>query len=128
MSKSDLTQYQERKRLMDTYQAELDGDLVLADTVVGSMQDVPYIARVIPIRGRDIHREQYLRQRIYTLGAQCARAEAFVAAVADEQMRALLYWHYIQGMSWPKVRKTLRERRLTTDALKKRAYKFLSTH
>ena len=125
LKKNDLELYQKRKQLIEAYQAELDSGLETVDTVRGSMCEHPYLEHVITIRGQDIVRKQWLRQRVYALSAQCTRAEAFVANVEDEHMRALLYWHYLQGLSWPKVKKTLRMRSITPDCLRKRVDNFL---
>ena len=125
MKKSDLEKYYKRKQMIDVHRAELDGDLSTSDTVTGSMEESPYIKRRIIVRGRDVVREQWLRQRIYALSKDCARVEAFVAGVEDEHMQALLHWHYLQGLSWPKVRRAMRERKLTADYLRKKANKFL---
>jgi len=124
-AKDDLEQYQRRKQLISSHKAELAEDLMATDTVVGSMTEFPYIERVVAIQGIDETRAQALRARIYALEEQCTRAEAFVASISDEYMRALLYWHYIKGLSWPKVRKTLRVRDITADYLRKKTMKFL---
>lgn len=126
MSKADLEMYQERKQLIASHQAELDGDLMTTDSVMGSMSEFPYVERAVVIRGRDIKREQWLRQQIYELEERCTRAEAYIANIPEGTMQALLYWHYIQGMSWPKVRKTMRMRDITVDALKKRVQRFFT--
>ena len=124
--KDDLERYQERKQLIASYKAELDEDLMTTDTVVGSMAEFPYTERVVTIQGIDEKRALELQKKIYGLEEQCTRAEAFVAGVADEYMRALLYWHYLKGLSWPKVRKTLRRRDVTTDALRMRTERFFA--
>jgi len=123
--KIDLEMYRKRKQLIEIYRAELDGDLTTADTVSGSMAERPYAKRRITMRGQDVVRARWLRQRVRVLGAECARTEAFVAGVADEYMGALLRWKYLEGLSWPSVRRALGERRLSVDALKKRVNKFL---
>ena len=124
-AKDDLEQYQRRKQLISSHKAELAEDLMATDTVVGSMTEFPYIERVVAIQGIDEKRAQSLREKIISLEEQCIRAEAFVASISDEYMRALLYWHYIKGLSWPKVRKTLRVRDITADYLRKKTMKFL---
>jgi len=124
MSRDDLKQYQKRRQLMDAYKAELATGLEVADTVKASMADAPYVERRVVIRGTDVVRAQWLKGRITVLEKQCRRAEAFVSGVADEQMQALLHWHYIQGYSWPKVRKTLQMREVTTEAIRKRVQRF----
>ena len=122
--KVDLEKYQERKQLIACHKAELAGDLMTTDTVVGSMTEYPYVERVVVLHGIDEKRAQDLREKIYALEEQCTRAEAFIAGIADEHMQALLYWHYIKGLSWPKVRKTLRMREITSDCLRKRVDNF----
>ena len=126
-AKDDLEQYQRRKQLVASYKAQLADDLMTTDTVIGSMAEFPYTEQVVTICGIDEKRAQALRERIYRLEEHCTRAEAFIADVADEHMQALLYWHYIKGQSWPKVRKTLRVRDITADYLRKKAIKFLAT-
>ena len=120
----DLERYQERKQLIASYKAELSGGLITSDTVIGSIAEFPYTEQVVTICGVDEKRAQGLRERICELEEQCTRAEAFVAAVQDEYMRSLLYWHYLKGLSWPKIRKRLRLRDLTTGALRTKVYKF----
>ena len=120
----DLEQYQERKQLIASHKAELAGDLTVADTVVGSMAEFPYTEQTVTIIGINERRAQTLRERIYDLEEQCTRAEAYVACVADEHMRSLLYWHYLRGQSWPKVRKTMGMREVTTGALRTKVYYF----
>jgi len=122
----DLEQYQKRMQLLAGYKAELATGPIVADTVRGSMSEAPYLERRITIRGVDVVRAEWLRLRIDILEKQCQRAEAFVASVADEHMQALLHWHYLQGLSWPKVQETLKIRYVTTDALKKKVQRFLS--
>ena len=128
MTKNDLEEYQRRTQLIAAYQAELDGGMETADSVTGSMHEHPYVERHVTIRGLDIKRAQCLQQRIYELSEQCTRVEAFIAGVEDEHMRALLYWHYIQGLSWPKVRRALRIRNLTADYLRKKTNMFLKCY
>ena len=124
--KDDLERYQERRQLMMSHKAELAGDLMTTDTVVGSMAEFPYIEQAVTIHGIDEKRAQVLWEKIYDLEEQCTRAEAFVATVEDEHMQALLYWHYIRGLSWPKVRRTLRMQDMSANCLRMRIERFLS--
>jgi len=124
-AKDDLDQYQRRKQLIVSHKAELAEELMTTDTVMGSMAEFPYTEQVVILRGIDEKRAQVLREKICSLEEQCTRAEAFVAGVASEYMRSLLYWHYIKGLSWPKVRKTLRMRDVTSDCLRKCVIRFL---
>ena len=128
MSRDDLRQYQINKQLIASHKAELTGNITTTDTVVGSEADFPYIEQVVSIHGVDEKRAQELRERIYDLSQQCERVEAFVASVEDEYMRSLLYWHYLRGLSWPKVRKTLGTQGITTDYLRKKTMKFLEKY
>lgn len=124
MIKDDLKEYQKRKQLIAGHRAELDGDMTTSDSVTGSMVEYPYTERVITIQGRNIQREKWLRGRIRVLQRQCARAEKFVDGVEDEHMQALLRLHFIEGYSWPKVRKKLRVRNVTSDCLRMRVANF----
>jgi len=121
----NLDRYQERKQLIESYKAEMAEGLMTTDTVVGSMAEFPYTEQVVVLHGIDEKRAQVLQERICTLEEQCIRAEAFIAGVSDEHMRSLLYWHYIKGQSWSKVRKTLRMRDVTSDCLRKCVIRFL---
>ena len=124
MTKNELEKYQKCKQLIDAYQAEVDGDSEVSDSVRGSMHEYPYIERVVSIRGQDVKRKQWLLQRIYALSEECTRIEAFVATVDDEYMRAMLYWHYIKGLSWVKVRKTMGMHDVTANCLRMRVETF----
>ena len=126
MSRDDLKQYQKRKQLIDAYNAELATGLPVADSVKASMRDDPYLERVVTIRGVDVARGQWLRERIRNLEKQCQRAEAFVESVADEYTQTLLYLHYIKGLSWPQVRKTLKIRDITANCLRMRVERYFS--
>ena len=124
MTKNELEKYKKYKQLIAAYQAEADSDLEVTDTVQGSMLEYPFVERVISIHGQDMKRKQWLRQRIYDLDEHCTRIEAFVATVDDEYMRSMLYWHYIKGLSWTKVRKMLGMHDVTPDCLRMRVEKF----
>ena len=124
MTKNELKEYKKRKQLIVAYQDEIDKGPEASDSVIGSMQEYPYVEQVVTIHGLDEKRMQLLRQRIYALSEECARAEAFVATVDDEYMRAILYWHYIRGLSWVKVRKMLKTCDVTSDCLRKRVDTF----
>jgi len=124
MTKSEIEKYKKHKQLMAAYQTEYDSDSEVCDSVQGSMLEYPYIERVVSIRGQDVKRKQWLQQRIYALSEECTRIEAFVATVDDEYMRAMLYWHYIQGLSWVKVRKTMGMHDVTANCLRMRVETF----
>jgi len=125
MNRDDLKQYLKRKQLMDAYKAELATGPIVSDTVKGSMTETPYLERRITIRGVDVVRAEWLRERISYLEKQCQHTEAYVANVTDEHMQALLHWHYIQGFSWPKVRKMLGGQNVTTENIRKKVQRFL---
>ena len=126
MTKNDAKKYIKRKRALALYQDELDhGDLDTKDIVVGSMHDYPYTEQEVTIQGRDVKREDWLRYRIAVLSAGCARVEEFVNGVDDEEMRAMLRMHYVQGITWPQIRRRLTDKEVTTDALRKKAERFL---
>jgi hypothetical protein len=126
MSKALLSDYTRNYQLLAAYQAELDGGVPVADTVRGSMRGFPYVERVIPVSGTDAERARWLRARVRTLRAKCLRAERFVDAVEDERMRALLYWHYICGLSWTKVRRMIGIRKVGPDALRMQVDRFFA--
>ena len=124
MTKNELKEYRKHKQLIVAYQDEIDKGPEASDSVIGSMQEYPHIEQIVSIHGLDEKRMQWLRQRIYALSEQCTRAEAFVATVDDEYMRAILYWRYIQGQSWVKVRKTLKTCDVTANCIRMRAENF----
>lgn len=125
MIRDDIEAYQANKRTIAENRVELNGDMMTVDSVTGSMVEYPYIERSIMVRGRNVQRERKLRLENFVLQRQCARAEKFIAGIEDQHIRSLLYWHYIRGQSWTKVRKILRIRKVTKDALRKRADTFL---
>ena len=126
MTKNDMEKYIKRKRALILYQSELDhGDFETLDTVVESLHDFPYTEHEVTIQGRNVKREGWLREMIASLDTGCTRVEEFVNGVDDDEMRVMLRMHYVQGISWPKIRRKLMTKNITADGLRKKAERFL---
>ena len=127
MTKKDVEEYIKRKRALVWYQNELDhGDFDTLDTVTESLHEFPYTEHQVTIQGRDVKHERWLRNMIASLDAGCVRVEEFINRVEDDEMRAMLRMHYLQGISWPKIRCGLKDRTISPDALRMKAERFLS--
>lgn len=126
MSQNDLEHYSKWKRSLIWYNEELkQWSYQTVDSVVGSMHEHPYIKRTIAIRGEDIKRKNEIIRTIKTLNEKCAKVEAFIEGVKDEEIKVLLRMHYIEGYSWPKIRRKLRFTNITPDALRVKTERFL---
>lgn len=125
-SKNDLQQYVKRKWRIAAIEDELaNGDFSTRDSVSGSQTSFPYTQRTFVISGQDVRRKEELESSLCRLEAKCRRAEQFVDGVEDDSIQALLRLHYLQGLSWPKVRQKLRARHLTANALRMQVERFL---
>lgn len=126
MTQNELEHYTKWKRSLIWYDEELrQGNYQAVDTVVGSMHKHPYIKRTITIRREDIERKKEITKSIKILSRKCTKVEAFIGGVKDEEIKVLLRMHYIEGYSWPKIRKKLGAYDITTDWLRKKAKKYL---
>lgn len=126
MTKKDLKSYIRWKHTIAGHEEELrSGDLDTLDTVKGSAHEHPYIERTLVIHGRNVMYEDWLREEIVRLREKCARVEKYIDGVQDDEMRAMLRMHYVQGDSWTKVRRKMRIKHVSSNALQKRAIRFL---
>lgn len=126
ITKRDLEQYKQNQWRIAVLEEELThGDFSTKDSVTGSSLGHPYIARSFVVSGMDEGRRAMLEGRLRQLDAKCRKVEEFVDGIEDGEMGALVKLHYLQGLSWPKVRRKLRVRYVTADALRKKTERFL---
>ena len=108
-----LEQYADMRREARMWERELDElrkkNVVVKDTVRGSMSSFPYTAHPVTIQGvpkpskRFAAREKRLEERRERLAEQLAEIDDFIDSLEDSQLRQIIQYRYVKGYSWVKT-------------------------
>ena len=125
ITKQDLKQYRSRKKEIAYLTKEIaKGPATLTDSVVGSMQEYPYIERVVPLRGPDNTKHARNQERRRYLVERCEAVDMFIEGIEDSELRMYFTLRYIEGQSWMQVATNV-EKDISEDAVKKAVTRYL---
>lgn len=129
VGKKELKQHMNHRAKLTVREEELmTDDFSTRDTVTGSQADFPYTQRAFTLTGRDETRIAQITAELARLEKKCKAVEDYVDSIEDGFIQSLIKLHYLQGLSWPQVRRKLRITNLTADALRKKVDGFLENN
>ncbi|OPX43824.1 hypothetical protein CLHUN_23050 [Ruminiclostridium hungatei] len=116
MIKQELTEINQLKKEINLLRQKLqelsygDSETVVSDRVKGSMAQFPYLPRTFTIVGREEMSEECLEQRnqmamkirtkTQELMSKVNRAFQFIESIQDSNVRQILTYRYIDGLTW----------------------------
>lgn len=128
-----LEQYADMRREARMWERELDElrkkNVVVKDTVRGSMSSFPYTAHPVTIQGvpkpskRFAAREKRLEERRERLAEQLAEIDDFIDSLEDSQLRQIINYRYVRGYNWVKTARLIGGRN-TADGCRMKVTRF----
>ena len=117
MNKSELVQLKHLKKEIDMLKRQIDDadyaveSRTTSDSVVGSSPVFPYTLHTIKIHGVDIsgyekkvkRLRNQLKRRMDALMDRVDEANDYIASVPDSELRQVLQYRYINGLTWEQI-------------------------
>lgn len=137
MTKDQLDQYLALKKEVGLLEREIDllrnrSSEVVTDVVSGSCSTYPYTRRTFSISGlsiRDLDKLESKLQRLQDRRQRISNAadeiDQFIDQVSDSQIRQILYFKYLKGMSWRQVARQLGGKN-TEDGVRKKVERYFA--
>lgn len=108
MTREELKQYRALKREIRMLQERISKQERVTDTVTGSSPYFPYTAHHVTIEGtaQDMvatRRERRLKRQMQRAEELAEGIEQFIESITDSEMRQIMRYRYLEGLSWQRV-------------------------